>query len=215
MTLLRFPAWFVLSSTLLVVTTACIQVPTAQTAPVPTHPASPVTKAVALKMLQQQPLHFPEVAAGSPCPTTPMKKVNPFFGIAQGDGPAYATIGTTVISAHAVLHYADAQHFGGGGPGNKGWGGQKVLWFINLRYQGLVLVRGHQLDGPHETRFDWVLNRELLLDTTLVDPTTLGNYPWPGFPSYTRLQAPGCYAYQVDGVGFSYIIIFQAVADQI
>jgi hypothetical protein len=30
-------------------------------------------------------------------------------------------------------------------------------------------------------------------------------------PSYTRVQAPGCYAYQVDGLDFSYTIVFEAV----
>ena len=29
-------------------------------------------------------------------------------------------------------------------------------------------------------------------------------------PSYTRLRAPGCYAYQVDGTTFSRVIVFQA-----
>ena len=34
---------------------------------------------------------------------------------------------------------------------------------------------------------------------------------WRSFPSYTRLKAPGCYAYQVDGDGFRTIIVFRAV----
>jgi hypothetical protein len=29
------------------------------------------------------------------------------------------------------------------------------------------------------------------------------------FP-YIRMQAPGCYAMQVDGLSFSYVIVFQA-----
>jgi hypothetical protein len=59
-----------------------------------------------------------------------------------------------------------------------------------------------------------------------VPPTELGiptgargGYP-PGHklvgqryrPSYTRLRAPGCYAYQIDGLTFSRVIVFRAVA---
>lgn len=29
-------------------------------------------------------------------------------------------------------------------------------------------------------------------------------------PSLTRVRAPGCYAYQVDGRTFSYLVIFEA-----
>jgi len=127
------------------------------------------------------------------------------FGIAQGDGPAYATPGTTTIESPAIFRYLDAQHFHMGDLRNQGWGGQKVLWFVNPRYQGSVLVRGHQLDGPHSIRFGLELDQQLVLDTQS------GGTPWPNFPSFTRLQAPGCYAYQVDGNTFSYLIIFQAV----
>jgi hypothetical protein len=102
------------------------------------------------------------------------------------------------------LLYVDAAHFGGGGSANQGWGGQKVLWFVDPRYQGYVLVRGHQIDGPHGMRF------QTSLDPQLVINTADGGTPWPNMPSYTRLQAPGCYAYQVDGTTFSDEIIFQA-----
>jgi len=156
-------------------------------------------------VLQQRSLHLPTVKPGSSCPTSPEQRVNSSFGIAQGDGPAYATLGTPTIESPAIFRYLDAQHFHMGDSRNQGWGGQKVLWFVNPRYQRLVLVRGHQLDGPHGIRFGMGLDQQLILDTRS-DGT-----PWPNFPSFTRLQAPGCYAYQVDGDTFSYLIIFQAV----
>ena len=34
---------------------------------------------------------------------------------------------------------------------------------------------------------------------------------WPAMNTYTRVRASGCYAYQVDGIGFSYHIVFKAV----
>ena len=35
---------------------------------------------------------------------------------------------------------------------------------------------------------------------------------WREWPSYTRVQTAGCFAYQVDGMGFSTVIVFRAVA---
>jgi meiotically up-regulated gene 157 (Mug157) protein len=36
---------------------------------------------------------------------------------------------------------------------------------------------------------------------------------WNDWPSTTHVHGPGCYAYQVDGNGFSYAIVFRAVVD--
>jgi hypothetical protein len=41
-----------------------------------------------------------------------------------------------------------------------------------------------------------------------------GFRPWKGArdrASYTRVEAAGCHGYQIDGVGFSRVIVFQAV----
>ena len=180
-----------------------------QTAPEPTGPpSSPQGNSSpqgGIQALQRRALHLPTIKPGTSCPTSPEQRVTASFGIAQGDGPAYATPGTTMIESPAIFRYLDAQHFHMGDLRNQGWGGQKVLWFVNPRYQGSVLVRGHQLDGPHGIRFGLELDQQLVLDTQS------GGTPWPNFPSFTRLQAPGCYAYQVDGNTFSYLIIFQAV----
>jgi hypothetical protein len=112
-----------------------------------------------------------------------------------------------------ILQYADSQSFGGG---ESHWGGQKVVWFINPNYQGPVLIRGRQLDGADMIRFNGntdppnVPDQALLTELRLMG--NMGGAPWPNGGSYTRLQTPGCYAYQVDGLTFSYLIIFKAVA---
>ena len=36
-------------------------------------------------------------------------------------------------------------------------------------------------------------------------------HPPGGRPSFTRLLAPGCYAYQIDGTSFSRLVVFNAV----
>jgi hypothetical protein len=71
-------------------------------------------------------------------------------------------------------------------------------------YTGPVLVRGLQLDGPNELRFD----RGLLPPRAM--KILSGSQQRRSRPSYTRVQAPGCYAYQVDGVGFRDVIVFEA-----
>jgi hypothetical protein len=76
------------------------------------------------------------------------------------------------------------------------WSGNKVLW-VARRYRGPVLIRGAQLDGPNELRFSSVGGR------------SPGG--WQNRPSTTRLRAPGCYAWQVDGTTFSRVIVFRAV----
>lgn len=225
MRLHRFIELSLLVSCLVLVTTACSPMSSVQPGPTKGSPtvsvqSQPITGNFALQTsiaqpdfqaLLRRPLHLPHLAVGATCPTSPEKRVSSDFGIAQGNGPAYATIGTEAITSPAIFHYADAQHFDNGNANNQGWGGQKVLWFVNPSYQGMLLVRGQQIDGSHEMRFsggfgDQPLSQQLALDTTL------GGSPWPNTASYTRLQAPGCYAYQVDGANFSDVIIFQAVA---
>jgi hypothetical protein len=78
-------------------------------------------------------------------------------------------------------------------------------------YRGPLLIRGGQLDGSHELRFS----------TSFTDPTpTAGwtlmvNSSTPTAPDvrqwslYARVQAPGCYGGQVDGVGLQETIVFQ------
>jgi len=153
--------------------------------------------------LLRRPLHIPTLAPGSPCPASKARgtlgqrgssdaSTSPAFG----PGPAYPTIG--MEGGRAVLHYLI-------GWGYEGWDGTKLLWTVP-RYYGPYIVRGRQLDGPNELRFDqglaWTnrLNPEL----RFVGPQT------DLHPAATFLRAPGCYAYQVDGRGFSYLIVFTA-----
>ncbi|MGI8586283.1 MAG: hypothetical protein ACR2M0_01160 [Chloroflexia bacterium] len=150
--------------------------------------------------LRQRPLQIPAIAPGSACPTTPGKQVFPAFAAALGSGPIYPVgLGTA-----GVLYYG-----GSGFP--PPWSGNKVLWVGSPSYKGPVLIRGHQIDGPNELRFEHGANppQELQLDTREGGSVPGGD--WSNWPSYTRVRAPGCYAYQVDGTGFTAIIFFKAV----
>jgi hypothetical protein len=136
--------------------------------------------------LLQRPLHIPAIATGSPCPADS----------STGPGPAYPTLG--LEGGRATLRYLV-------GWGYDGWDGTKVLWTVP-HYRGPYIVRGRQLDGPGMLRFDQGPNwsGKLHQELRLVGPYADLN------PAATFLRGPGCYAYQVDGRGFSYTIVFQA-----
>jgi hypothetical protein len=150
----------------------------------------------------RRPLHIPQLAPGSPCPVTAARRVNANFSAAQGPGPVYP------IGGFPTLTFIYPPQPDQGWYGSE-WSGNKVLWIARPSYRGRVLIRSRQLDGSHEARFGSGLSpsREMRLRSGG------GRSPggWQNRPSYTRLRAPGCYAWQVDGTTFSRVIVFQAV----
>jgi hypothetical protein len=145
--------------------------------------------------LEQRPLHLPTLAPGTSCPIVHGHSINPAFGLALGNGPAYP-VG---LGANGTLSFSNFFQDG------SDWGGGKVLWVVKPTYRDPILVRGHQIDGSHAVLF----NRDRSPEMYLSDYD--GGTPWANIPSYTRVQTPGCYAYQVDGTTFSEVIIFQVV----
>ena len=84
------------------------------------------------------------------------------------------------------------------------WHAVKVLWAAPS-YTGPVLVRGGRIDAPGGMRFsvDGGATQTDQLDVPA------GNALAYGLPSFTYVQAVGCYAYQIDGTGFSYEVVFE------
>jgi hypothetical protein len=151
-----------------------------------------------------RPLHVPRLVAGAPCPASaPRRKVHPAVSVnisrAFGPGPAYPTLSVRSGHAAVVMVWPPTE------PPYLGWAGTKVLWTVPL-YTGAVLVRGRQLDGPNRVGFDlgpgWT-NR-VLPEIRLVGPEE-GLHP-----AATFVRTPGCYAYQVDTLRSSYLIVFDA-----
>jgi hypothetical protein len=85
----------------------------------------------------------------------------------------------------------------------------KVLWAADPSYAGPVLVRGRRIDGDGVIRFtrDGTLSGA---DKLALDPSTSENVE-RAWPSYTPVQSPGCYAYQIDGTTFNYTVVFEIV----
>lgn len=154
--------------------------------------------------LLKRALHIPMLSAGSACPSAAQNgTLGDHGGLdlpsapAFGPGPAYPTLGSD--GGRAVLRY------GIGWTPYGGWEGTKLLWTVP-GYNGPYIVRGRQLDGPNELAFDQGPNwtNKLHTELRLVGPYSRLN------PAATYLRVPGCYAYQVDGRGFSYLIVFDA-----
>jgi hypothetical protein len=159
-----------------------------------------------------RPLHMPKVAPGAECPVSNVDRRFDFesYGVGEGlgRGPAYPVVGngTLTVDFPATGVWA-----------NSDWSGQKVLWFVSPAYRGPVLIRGHRLDGSSVVRFDdgKVPASELRVAT---GTTHAGN---PGVrdvgqryrPSYTRVRAPGCYAYQIDGTALSRVVVFRVLRE--
>lgn len=152
----------------------------------------------------ERPLHIRSIAGGSGCltastdPKGDLSRIG-FSGLAWGEGPAYPG-GFSADEGKPVLRYLDPIPRRSLFSGSE-WFGSKVLWMIDPVYRGPVLIRGRQLDGPNELRFD----RGRLPPRVLRIPAGSRDRA-----SFTRVRAPGCYAYQVDGLGFSYTIVFEA-----
>jgi hypothetical protein len=153
----------------------------------------------------RRPLNVPTLDEGALCPRSEGKRFTPQLGWGLGDGAVHPVF----PGPDGVFNYGI-----GGGREDAGWYYYKVLWAATADYPGPILVRGHQLDGPHEVRFDEGADppAELRLGTDdgglIVGAPGMRN--WPG---HTRVRAPGCYAYQVDGLDSSEVIVFQAVAE--
>jgi hypothetical protein len=214
--------WLLPLSTASILVMSCASAP-GTAAPTPTIPAVYATAAAQTAVwqtLQQRPLHVPTGTPGTPCATAHGHWLPTGEGMAVGSGPVHAVLGQVQSTGgeerqrQGILQFEDAHAYG---TGTSGWGGMKVLWVIDAHYSGQVLIRGHQVDGPHEVRFNGGLDQ--LTNTDALSPPLpalrlLGPPPETNWPSQTRLQAPGCYAYQVDGLTFREVIVFQAVLIQ-
>ena len=147
-----------------------------------------------------RPLRLPVLHANAGCPTAAEVEVttSAFGGLALGSGPV------RLLSSAVVPIARD--------PSMPAWYSPNAttIWFSEPSYQGPWIVRGRQLDGVSPVIFG---NPPALTASLVVPPiptinTTDGNR---SVPTSFLVQQPGCYAVQVDGLNFSYDIVFQTV----
>jgi hypothetical protein len=133
--------------------------------------------------------------------------LGPWPGIRELErGPVYA----------ALLGGAPRIVFLSGQPTIEGskWRVVRTVWSSRPSYEGPVLVRGGRLDRTGRLGFGSRTQprRTLRLPATSwpqqrrwVDPR---REDWRATSVPTRIRKPGCYAFQVDGLGFSYVLTF-------
>ncbi|MEV8636048.1 hypothetical protein AB0395_30770 [Streptosporangium sp. NPDC051023] len=162
---------------------------------------SPTSPDAAVAALLKRPLNGPSVTPGAGCPVTrTTTRPTTLSGDLLGDGPARP-------SMKSVLRYTGEE------PGtlfaNSGWAGEKVLWFTAPDLSGPVVIRGVRLDGSTPVAFDGTEGQSLESKIVVLPERNAGD--WRDRPSYVRLKAPGCYAFQVDTLAGSSFVVFQAL----
>lgn len=186
----------------------------------PTLTQTPPFDAQAVLASLRRPLSLPTLAPGQRCPVSQTRQFpggggfsGPFT--AAGPGPMYLAGGSPVEFEYPPG--PDSSYHG------SRWGGQKVIWVIDSEYQGPVLLRGAQLDGPRGLQFDKYIGAFGYLggsgsgpyrELAYLDPSGPDTASLRTFPSAVRLRGSGCYAVQVDGEDFSEILVFRAVVSQ-
>lgn len=142
----------------------------------------------------RRPLQLPSIRAGAACPRASSTRTGTGTTWPLGPGPAYPALGL-----NGVASLKDDLV-------KRGWYLYKTLWAISPRYRGPVLIRGGRVDGSGVLRFNFRLAREFRLHK--LAPTAPSR--WRHAPSHTALRGAGCYAFQVDGIGFSRVVVFAA-----
>ncbi len=78
-----------------------------------------------------------------------------------------------------------------------------------------MLLRGGRVDATGGVGFNLNGNgppfQELQLPSASAQMTINHDRGYREWSSYTRIRTSGCYAYQVDGTDFSYVVVFQAI----
>jgi hypothetical protein len=155
-----------------------------------------------------RPLRLQRIPRGARCPVSASDPTIPFSSVYRvgkglGAGPAFPVFGGSSLRLASPVAFGSAR-----------WAGQKVLWFVLPSYTGPVLIRGGRLDAPGRVGFERgsIPSLELRIEETTAIPGG-GDVPAGAryLPSYTRVTAPGCYAYQIDGTTFSRTVVFRAV----
>jgi hypothetical protein len=134
----------------------------------------------------RRPLDVP-TDAGGPCPIT-----------VNANGP----VSPHVLDAGVGFRSVNASQ----------WLIAEVTWTVSGSYTGPLLIRGAMLGGGGALGFGTAMvpyDELQLLDPGQGAPRVAsGGRAWI---TYSRVRSGGCYAYQVDGSGFSEVVVFRAV----
>jgi hypothetical protein len=162
-----------------------------------------------LTALRVRPLRLPTLATGGECPVTRAGPLDP----PPPPGHALSTGGAPSALGDAPL-FPDARYFDQktrlgvrSGHPHPGWYVAKTPWASATGYRGWTLIRTASLDGSGQA----------LVVLQLPDGPAIGDAvavnvqaDWQYWGGSTEVTNPGCYAYQIDGSGFTEVIVFRA-----
>lgn len=111
---------------------------------------------------------------------------------------------------------------------NVRWPGSNILFVSRPRYRGPLLVRGGELSGVHRVGFGpakapvlrfeqpagpWQEHHRprVRIGNATVQPAP--DKGWRIAVATVRIRESGCYAFQVDGQGFSYSLVFETAVN--
>lgn len=165
--------------------------------------------------LLSRPLHVPSLSAGDACPATPGTQVDTslFGGVALGSGPVRVLLADRGDLHHGRIDLSSTETQLGTSH-SSGWYAIQTLWFSQPDYAGPFVVRGSSLTGSGSIQVQPSDDGLAPGTGPLVVPAgPTANTSTEGYrtvPGSTWVTAPGCYAWQVDGTGFSEVIVVDA-----
>ena len=201
---LRRTAWLLIGALLVAMIAACDLLPPTETATparstltqpsqaapatLPVTPIDPTTLA--------RPFHLPS-PSGAVCPHSKARVLSPAFGPALGPGPV-TPVG---IGTDGVLN----------APQQGKVRVQTITWVIAPAYGGPALVRGRELGKSGTVQFGTggVATANQLRLPAGGGTTPNGAPGWRSWSVTIAVPQSGCYGFQVDGVGFSTVILFE------
>lgn len=152
-----------------------------------------------------RPLALPAMTPGDVCPTTPgaYGTVAGFGGVALGIGKPVRPSGSFSVSGVVTVLRPSI---------SGGWMGPKTDWYVVPPYDGPVLIRGSRTDASGPVGF----GEQPLTSALIIPPGPTVSGAIEGYrtsPGGIWVKSAGCYGVQVDGIDFSYALIFEIRPD--
>lgn len=164
-------------------------------------PQAPTYTARDTLELHQRPLDL-DYLSDEECPVTEPSNSVESVALTYGAGPLYAVLGTP--DGKLSLSGDDLTF--------EGWTIFKVLWVVAPEYGGPAVVRGRQLNGGSALMFspnEANPTGKQLTAIVFSPGSPLADQSARFGPGGMMIRMPGCFAMQVDGVGFQYSIVFE------
>jgi hypothetical protein len=154
--------------------------------------------------LLARPLRVATVAPGADCPVTRPRALTTTEGSYSanpyGAGPLYPMSG--YLGPDTTLRLRTSQ-------GADGLYENKVVWVSRGGEPGSAVVRVARLDGAGRGRVRLYYDPAAARGDAVLFGLTAQPASWP---AGTFVSGPGCYAYQVDGRGFTDVIVFRVTS---